>query len=78
MNRIAGIGNVDIAPGTYFVENDFSRDTRTVTEADVDQVLRNAYSSGVQVDFYSREADAYFSLTDSLGTVYGRYHFPTA
>lgn len=78
MNRIAGIGNVDIAPGTYLVEDDFSTRTRMVSESQVNEVLRNAYSSGVQVDFYDREADHYFSLTDSLGLTYARYHFPTA
>lgn len=75
MNRIAGIGNVDIAPGTYLVENDFSRDIRIVAESYVNEVLRNAYASGVQVDFFDRDADHYFSLTDSLGLTYGRYHW---
>lgn len=64
-----------VLPGTLLAEDDYTVATRIVLEDEAAQILRNAYASGLIVTFTDTAGDPHFSLCDSAGVSYGRYHY---
>lgn len=61
--------------GTFKADDDYTDVVRDVPAADVADILRNAYATGLCVDMRHDNTGDYLALHDGAGIGYGHYRF---